>query len=60
MGGTCAVTTTFNAIVPAVVSEDKRSNWQLGRTEVYDAGGDTDVNTTADNRLFMDQGIFVP
>lgn len=60
VGGTCAVATTFNAIVPNVVIEGERSNWQLGRSEVYDAGPDTDVNTTADNTLYMDEGIFVP
>jgi hypothetical protein len=60
IGATCSVTTTLNAVVPALVIERKRAIWELGPTEVYDAGADADVTTTADNTLFMNEGIFVP
>ena len=36
-----------------------RSNWQLDQVKVYDGGADGTA-TTADNTLFMDEGIFAP
>jgi hypothetical protein len=35
-------------------------NSELGQVQVYDGGSDGVAATTADNTLFMDQGIFVP
>jgi len=58
-GATCAVTTSFDAVVPGTVPEGKRTIWQLGQVEVYDGGADGDVDTTP-NTLFAVQGVFVP
>jgi hypothetical protein len=60
IGSTCSITTTFNAVVPGAVIEERRAIWQLGKVEVYDGGADSDVATRSDNTLFMDQGVFVP
>ena len=60
IGSTCAISTTADAIVPGQVTENGRSNWELGQIKVYDGGSDSDADTTADNTLFMDEGIFVP
>jgi hypothetical protein len=32
----------------------------MGAVEVYDGGEDGDGDTTADNTVFLRQGIFVP
>jgi hypothetical protein len=56
----CSVSTTANALVPGAVLEGKRAIWQLGQVKVYDGGSDGLASTTADNTLFMDQGVFVP
>ena len=61
IGGTCAATTTADALVPGVVTEGRRSIWALERVSVLDGGLDGDVETTpADNWLFQTQGLFVP
>jgi WD40-like Beta Propeller Repeat len=59
-GGECAVTTTANTVVPGAVVEGKRAIWELGQVSLYDGGADGVASTTADNTLFMDEGIFVP
>jgi Tol biopolymer transport system component len=60
VGSTCSISTTADAILPGQVTENARSNWELGQIQVYDGGSDSDADTTADNTLFMDEGIFVP
>jgi hypothetical protein len=60
VGGTCSVSSTFNALVPGSVQESKRAVWELGQVEVYDAGSDGSASTSADNTLFERQGVFVP
>jgi hypothetical protein len=59
-GGSCSLSSTFNALVPGSVQESKRAIWELGQVQVYDAGDDGSVSTTADNSVFERQGIFVP
>jgi hypothetical protein len=59
-GGACAAATTANAIIPGAVVPGKRAIWQLGQVRAYDGGPDGDADTTADNKLFMTQGLFVP
>jgi hypothetical protein len=59
VGGTCALTTTADAVSPGTVREARRSVWQLGQVKVYDGGAD-DVASTQDNTLFAVQGVFVP
>jgi len=58
--GTCSVATTANAVAPGAVVGGQRAIWQLGQVKVYDGGADGLASTTADNSLFMDEGIFVP
>jgi Tol biopolymer transport system component len=59
-GSSCATTTSADAVAPGVVTEGKRAIWQLGQVQVYDGGSDGLASTTADNTLFLDQGVFVP
>ena len=58
-GSSCAVVTTLDAVVPGVVDEGARANWQLGQVEVLDGGADGDVDTLP-NTVFARQGLFVP
>jgi hypothetical protein len=60
VGATCTLASTFDAIVPGSVVENKRGNWELGTFEVFDAGADGDADTTEDNSLFASQGVFIP
>jgi len=46
-------------VLPGVIKETRRSNWQLGQVQVFDGGADGVVSTTP-NTLFAVQGIFVP
>ena len=60
VGSTCALTTTFNTLIPGAVVGGARSNWQLGQISVNDGGPDGDGQTTGDNQPYLRQGIFVP
>jgi hypothetical protein len=61
-GAHCEVTTTVDAIVghPGAIEEAGRAIWQLEAIDVYDGGSDGVGSTTADNTLFLTQGVFVP
>ena len=59
IGGTCSLTSSFNAVVPGAVVQGKRAIWQLGAVEVFDGGADG-VASSGPNTLFARQGIFVP
>jgi phosphatidylinositol-3-phosphatase len=60
IGSLCSLETTADTLVPGSVEEGMRSIWELGQVQVYDGGADGVASTTADNTLYMDQGIFVP
>jgi predicted NUDIX family NTP pyrophosphohydrolase len=60
IGSTCSLDTTADAILPGAVPERGRTIWELGQTRVQDGGEDGQGATTADNTLFLAQGIFVP
>jgi hypothetical protein len=60
VGSTCSVVTTADTLMPGAVTAGLRAIWALGQIGVYDGGSDGSASTTADNTLFMDQGIFVP
>jgi hypothetical protein len=60
VGGTCSLSTTFNAILPGSVIEGARAIWELADVRVFDGGADGLASTTSDNTLFERQGIFVP
>ena len=59
-GATCTAATTVEAVIPGAVTEGARAIWELGAIAVDDGGPDEDATTTADNRLFQTQGVFVP
>jgi WD40 repeat protein len=50
IGSLCDVVTSADAVLPGTVIEERRSNWQLQRFDVYDDSA----------TLFATQGIFVP
>jgi hypothetical protein len=60
IGSTCSIDTTTNALIPGLIKGGARSLWQFGQIELYDGGSDGDGGTTADNTLFMQQGVFIP
>jgi hypothetical protein len=59
-GSTCSLTTTAETVVPGAIKEGKRAVWGIGPVQVYDGGPDGDASTTADNTLFLTEGVFVP
>ena len=46
--------------IPGVVPEGKRALWEMEQVQVRDGGPDGDAASTADNELFLKQGVFVP
>jgi hypothetical protein len=68
IGADCALNTTLDALIPGMVRESRRAVWQLGQTEVRDAGpngtgygaGCPSACGDGDEQTFMRQGIFVP
>jgi hypothetical protein len=59
IGGTCAVSTTGDAVMPGAIVESKRSVWELGQLEVRDGGADG-LAATDPNTVFARQGVFTP
>jgi hypothetical protein len=59
IGGTCAVNTSANSVVPGAVKDTKRANIEVGQIQILDGGPDGVVATTP-NTLFQVQGIFIP
>jgi WD40-like Beta Propeller Repeat len=60
VGAACAISTSSNTLVPGFVKTGERAIFELGQVQVFDGGSDGAVSTTADNTLFMDEGLFVP
>jgi hypothetical protein len=59
VGGTCTVATTANTVVPGAVKDNQRGVVEVGQLQINDGGADGQIST-ADNTLFMVQGIFIP
>ncbi len=59
-GASCAVNTTADAVTPGVVTETKRTIWELDAVQLLDGGPDGVASTSGDNVLFETQGVFVP
>jgi hypothetical protein len=59
-GGACALSSTFNAILPGSVVEGSHAIWELKSVDVFDGGADGQAATTGDNTLFERQAVFVP
>jgi hypothetical protein len=60
IGGACALSSTFNAILPGSVVEGSHAIWELKSVDVFDGGADGQAATTGDNTLFERQAVFVP
>lgn len=58
-GSDCNLSTTLDGLTAGTVRENNRSVWELGQFEVFDGGPDGDAET-ANNTLFMVQGLFAP
>jgi hypothetical protein len=67
-GGSCALTTTLNSLIPGAVLDAKRAIYEIGTAEArdpgpngtgYGAGCPTSCGD-GDESVFMRQGIFVP
>jgi hypothetical protein len=50
----------MNAVIPGTHKDNKRGVWEMDEMRIYDGGADGDGGTTADNTLFLQQGLFVP
>jgi hypothetical protein len=60
VGATCTRTTSLASFgVPGIVPEGARAVWEIGPARFFDGGSDG-VASTADNTLFLTQGIFIP
>jgi ABC-type phosphate transport system substrate-binding protein len=59
IGGTCSLSSSFNAVAPGAIVSGKRAIWQLGEVLLNDGGSDGVISTTP-NTLFEQQGVFVP
>jgi hypothetical protein len=59
VGGTCTVNTTANTVVVGSVKDNQRGVVEIGQLQINDGGADGQI-ATADNTLFMVQGIFIP
>jgi hypothetical protein len=60
VGSTCEGSTTANAITPGTVQEGERAVWELGAVQVFDGGNNGMVDDDGVERVFADQGLFVP
>jgi hypothetical protein len=61
VGGTCAVTTTANTVVPGTpVKDGKRANIEVQQLQITDGGPDGVMGTPTGNDLAFVQGIFIP
>ena len=58
-GSNCNTATTLDALVPGVVPEGKRSNWELEQVVIYDGGPNGD-HSTGSTTPFLVPGIWVP
>jgi hypothetical protein len=59
LGGSCAIATTANALIPGLIRSGDRTAMELGAIQVFDGGPDGDADTPGDS-LFATQGVFVP
>jgi hypothetical protein len=59
VGATCTVATTANTVVPGAIKDTQRAVVETSQVQINDGGADG-VVSTADNTLFLDQGIFIP
>ena len=54
-GGRCSLGTTANALLPGLVAEGRRANWEIAAVRVHERTFDM-----SDSTVFLTQGVFVP
>ena len=59
-GSTCKSFTSYNSFFPGLAKDTKRVVQETDDLHIYDGGADGVASTTADNTVFLRQGIFVP
>jgi hypothetical protein len=59
VGATCTSSTSFNAVVPGLIKDGKRTVLGFNNLVVEDGGKDG-LTSTAANTQFLRQGVFVP
>jgi hypothetical protein len=60
-GADCNLATTADSVIPGVIKESQRMLMEaVDPVRVFDGGADGDLDTPADNTLFLTQGIFIP
>ena len=66
-GSDCIATSSLNALYPGAATESRRSLWELGQSEVLDAGPNgTGLGSCpptcgdGDETVFLRQAIFIP
>jgi hypothetical protein len=59
IGAACSVATTADSVLPGVVTESKRSIWQITHFDLLDGGADG-LAATPGNTVFETAGLFVP
>jgi hypothetical protein len=66
-GSDCNSTTSADALLPGAIAESRRTQWELGKVTVLDAGpngtGITPCPPTCgngDETVFMSEGVFIP
>jgi hypothetical protein len=59
IGGSCAVATTADTLVPGSANEGQRAVWEVGQVRVLD-GGARGTAAAGDSELFAVQGVFTP
>jgi Tol biopolymer transport system component len=59
IGSECSVSTSANVLTPGAVIGGQRTMWEVNQIKLLDGGPDGDA-TTANNSVFMVQGVFAP
>lgn len=59
-GSTCQSATSYNAFFPGLAKDTKRVVQETDDVHIFDGGADGVASTTADNTVFLRQGIFIP
>jgi hypothetical protein len=59
VGSTCAVATSFNAVMPGAIQTSQRMNIAT-HVAVYDGGEDGNHPNPSPSNLFAEEGVFVP
>ncbi len=59
-GSACKSFTSYNAFFPGLAKDTKRVVQETDDVHIYDGGADGVASTSADNTVFLRQGVFIP